>query len=627
MLNKMGLLVKAWCWMVVLSAMSIAHAQEFLPPEQAFKVHVQAVDPTCHADCLMNVRIEVAQGYYLYRERFKLEPVAGVKYLDFVQLPKGDRKFDEFLNQEIEALRGELSFQVRYALADGASPQALGNLVSQGCADAGLCYPPMLTALGLMPTSALGDALDRGKGALSNWLGGAQAENAPMGAAQASATVKDESSELMMRLSQQPAWLVLPAFFGLGLLLAFTPCTLPMLPILSSLIVGQQGAPQGARGARPVGLALVYVLGMSLTYAVLGVLAGLSGQSLVVALQQPPVLWAFGGLLGALGLVMLLGYSLQMPSAVQVWIQARTGQLAGGQYAPVLVMGVLSALLLGPCVAPPLAGALLYIGQTGNVWMGGAALFLLALGMGLPLVVFAAGAGTYLPKAGAWMESVTVLFGFVLLAVALWTVAPVTPAPVLLALWAMWAAVLASALWRAGTGLSMRGRVLMSALALLSAVSAAVFTVGWWARSDSVLQPLKPLTAGGSPLARADIAHADFERVPAGQVEQLLRTSEQPVMLDFYADWCVACKEFEAFTLPNPEVRKLLTGVRMVQVDVTANTPDDAALMKRYALFGPPAMLFFPASQVREVHRVIGFENADKFSATLRGTRPLLGLN
>ncbi|PRD18203.1 UNVERIFIED_CONTAM: dsbD [Trichonephila clavipes] len=407
-----------------------------------------------------------------------------------------------------------------------------------------------------------------------------------------------------------------------------------MLPIVSSLVVGQQAGGQGAVGkARPMALALVYVLGMAMTYALLGVLAGLTGQSLVMAMQQPPVLWAFGGVLALLGVALLMGYSLQLPASFQGWLQEKTGRLKGGQFIPVLVMGVLSALLLGPCVAPPLAGALLYIGQTGDAVLGGAALFLLALGMGLPLVLFAAGAGAALPKAGAWMSWVSAAFGFVLLAVAVWTITPVTPVWLIMAMWALLACMTAAALFHGASSMATmgsRGKVISKTFGLLFTLLALIYLMGLFSGSGSLLQPLAGLN--GQPMGANGVSQQlatgkpAFEKVRSEEVVSLIDSSQQPVMLDFYADWCVSCKEFELFTLTDDAVKKKLEGIRLVQVDVTDNTAGDQALLKQFSLFGPPAILFFPAGQTESIHQVIGFQNAKRFEQTLSQIRPSLGL-
>ncbi|MBU0784796.1 MAG: protein-disulfide reductase DsbD [Gammaproteobacteria bacterium] len=608
-----------------------AQDNDFLPPEEAFQFKLSAQDPGCVENCLIDVRATVAPEYYLYRERFALENPNGLPVFEFVELPRGDRKFDEFLNQEIEALRGEMAFQIRYSLGDASPADAAAVMVSQGCADAGLCYPPMSTPVAFKESSLLGGVL--GGSGMGSFFGKKEDVSAPSSVP--STLPADEAGDLASRLADQSWLVVLPVFFGLGLLLAFTPCTLPMLPIVSSLVVGQQtGAGAAAGKARPMALALVYVLGMALTYALLGVLAGLTGQSLVMAMQQPSVLWAFGGILGLLGVALLMGYSLQLPASFQSWLQEKTGRLKGGQFVPVLVMGVLSALLLGPCVAPPLAGALLYIGQSGDAVLGGAALFLLALGMGLPLVLFAAGAGAALPKAGAWMSWVSAAFGFVLLAVAVWTITPVTPVWLIMAMWALLASMVAAALFHGAVSMATmgtRGKVLSKTFGLMFSLLALIYLMGLFSGSSSLLQPLAGLGGAGSGSLSGSVATSmqgkpDFEKVSSDDVVALIAASKQPVMLDFYADWCVSCKEFELFTLTDANVKDKLKGVRLVQVDVTDSTADDRALLKQFNLFGPPAILFFLAGETESIHTVIGFQNARRFDETLAQIRPNLGL-
>lgn len=591
---------RVWLSLLVLGLWCVQARADFLPPEQAFKVSVNVQSDRCVSDCLLDVRVEVAPAYYLYRERFGLEAADGQSSLEFVSLPSGLRKYDAFLKQEVEALRGVLNFQVRYSLPEHA--QGLGGvLVLQGCADAGLCYPPMRVPLS-GANGSLGDLFSK-----SNAL----AVPLPV--------VPDEAGGLATRLAGQSAVFVLPVFFGLGLLLAFTPCTLPMLPIVSGLVLGRRSAGEGR--LRPMVLALLYVLGMALTYALMGVLAGLSGQSLVLLMQKPWVLWLLGGVIALLGLALLRGFSLQLPSGLQSWIHQRTGGLPGGQFVPVLVMGVLSGLLLGPCVAPPLAGALLYIGQTGDAVLGGLALFVLALGMGLPLVLFVAGAGAVLPTAGRWMQRVSSGFGLMLLALAVWTITPVTAVPVLMGLWAFFGAVCAWALWlvsRNRHGLPTLAHVVVRLLAVLSAACSLVYGVGLFSGASSVLNPLSVW------LGEREEPSVVFKRVSSAEVLAVLRDSKRPVMLDFYADWCVSCKEFELFTLSDQGVQQRLLGIDLLQVDVTAGTPVDQQLLAQFKLFGPPAILFFPAASDSEVYRVIGFEDAAKFAASLDGVRSIL---
>lgn len=600
-----------------------AWAEEFLPPEEAFKVQITVKDTACKETCLIDVQIDVEPKYYLYAERFKVEALAGLRDLKILQLPVGERKFDENLGMEIEALRGQLQFQLQYSI--GSEPPK-ANLISQGCADAGLCYPPMSTPIAFKLTSA-----EPGSGGDS----------------------LDEASLLAQKLQSQPFWVVLPVFFGLGLLLAFTPCTLPMLPIVTSLVLGSRGKASAAEEAsggntsRSISLALVYVLGMALTYSLLGIVAGLSGHSLVLALQQPAVLWSFGAVLAGLGLALLMGFSLQLPSGIQAWIQSKASGLKGGEYLPVLLMGILSALLLGPCVAPPLAGALLYIGQTGNAVLGGAALFLLALGMGLPLVLLAGGAGAALPRAGAWMNWISVAFGYILIAVAVWTITPVTPLQVVMAMWVVLGCLVAASCFQgvaSGQLKSMAANTLFRGVGILSGFLALLYLMGLLSGAQSLINPLAGVGAGqasslgvgknasnfevvGGGAAISKHAGPPFEPVSSENVRQVIAASKQAVLLDFYADWCVACKEFELFTLTDKDVQVKLSGFRLLRVDVTANSEADKALMKSYSLFGPPALLFFnQRGDEVKAQRVVGFQDADQFNETLEKVRQVMGL-
>ncbi|GLR25587.1 protein-disulfide reductase DsbD [Limnobacter litoralis] len=601
----------------------LAHAEDFLPPDQAFKVEIKPQDASCTTDCLADVSIQVHEGYYLYRERFALQPGNGVEALEFVGLPHGQVKFDKNLNHEIEALRGELSFQLKYSLGKSTN-QPAGKLVVQGCADAGLCYPPMPVEIPFRSAGLMDKLFQRDRPSRDVLLDGATVEKSrpqPLPIADSGSAIStDSASQLADQLATESAWVVLLSFFGLGLLLAFTPCTFPMLPIVTSLVLGD--AKRASSRWRPVLLALVYVLGMALTYSVLGVVAGLSGESLVVALQTPAVLWSFGALLAALGVAMLAGYSIQIPASLQTWLQNKTGALKGGSFAPVLLMGVLSALLLGPCVAPPLAGALLFIGKSGNALLGGAALFLLALGMGLPMVLVAAGAGSALPKAGQWMNVISVTFGFLLIGVALWTVTPVASTQWMMLAWSVLGFAVASALWvglPSTISLQAGSAVVARALAMLAAAAAAIYLVGFASQANSLLSPLAGLGASKyGQSGPASSGHAiEFQPIESSAVDAALKASTKPVVLDFYAEWCVSCKEFELFTLTDPRVAAGLEGYARYRVDVTKNSEADKALMKRYSLFGPPALLFFAPGQVDPVHQMIGFEDANKFLKTL----------
>jgi thiol:disulfide interchange protein DsbD len=399
---------------------------------------------------------------------------------------------------------------------------------------------------------------------------------------------------------------IVPAFILLGLGLAFTPCVLPMVPILSSIIVGEGG--QIGRG-RGFVLSLAYSLGMAIVYTALGVAAGLVGEGLAAALQNPWVLSVFALLIAAMSLSMFNVFQLQVPAALQTRLASASGRQASGKLAGVFVMGAISALIVGPCVAAPLAGALVYISQTRNVVVGGAALFSMAVGMSIPLLLVGLSAGSLLPRAGMWMEAVKRFFGVLMLAMALWMAAPVLPGAVQMLLWA--------ALLLGYGCFLLKGRGHWAGLALGTAciVFGATQLVGIASGARDPLAPLARLSGGGvavQPLA--------FTRIKT--VEQLdaalAATGGRTAMLDFYADWCVSCKEMEKLTFIDPAVKARLAQTVLLQVDVTANDPFDRALLKRFGLFGPPGIILFDKSG-REIadSRVVGYQDTNKFLGSL----------
>jgi thioredoxin:protein disulfide reductase len=408
-------------------------------------------------------------------------------------------------------------------------------------------------------------------------------------------------------------WPVIGIFFVAGLLLSFTPCVLPMVPILSSLIAGQGADVSRLRGLL---LAASYSLGMALVYTAFGVAAGLVGEGLAAALQTPWVLGAF-----AIGLLVLAAsmfgfYELQLPQALHGHVHRASHKMPAGRVLGVFAMGGISALLVSPCVAAPLAGALVYISQTRDVTLGGTALFSLATGMSVPLLVLGVSEGALLPRAGAWMEGVKQFFGVLLVGVAIWTVQPVLPAPLGLALWGallVGSAVALVEFRRAGK--RPLWRLVAAAIAGLAGV---LLFVGAASGGGDPLQPLAHLRAGAA--ATAGEGQPRFVAVRSvADLDRALQTAGRPAMLDFYADWCVSCKEMERFTFSDPSVQARLAGALLLKADVTANSAEDRALLKRFDLFGPPGTIFFDP-QGREVAgtRVIGYQDAERFLATLQ---------
>ena len=604
-------------WLTALLPLFAAAAEDFLPPEQAFRFDARVLDGKS-----IEIGFVVADGYYLYREPFKFEAQGGGVVLGAPEIPSGTVKFDETFEKDVETYRGRVAIR----LPVDAAPASFQLVVtSQGCADQGLCYPPMQSVADVQLAGFGGDGSVRvpadGRG-LNGALAASRASAAMAGVSRSGDAAIDHA------LRSGRFWLVVFAFFVAGLLLSFTPCVLPMLPILSSLIIGQGG--QAVARSRGLLLAGAYSLGMALVYTALGVAAGLAGEGLAAALQNAWVLGAFSLLLALLALSMFGAYELQLPAVLRDRLAASSGRLQGGRLAGVFAMGGVSALIVSPCVAAPLAGALLYISQTRDVLLGGSALFSLAAGMSVPLLLLGASAGALLPRAGAWMESVKRFFGLLLLAVAWWMLSPVVPAPLAVAGWGVLligAAVFLHAFDRLPeiAGADLR---LVKGLGLALAVAGATQIVGAAAGAQDALKPLQPFVVGISPAAAATLpgnaiaaTHdgVSFRRVSTvEELDAAVRGAGRPVMLDFYADWCVSCKEMERFTFTDPAVQARLGKALLLQADVTRNSESDRALLKRFQLFGPPGIVFFDAGGRELETRVIGFQNAQRFLQSLQ---------
>lgn len=584
-----------------------ARADDFLDPEKAFIAGAQAQDAQT-----IEVHYTIAPEYYMYRDKFKV--VARGATLGEPQLPAGHVKFDPNFNKEVETYRGEVRFAVAYSGA--AAPFTL-EVTSQGCADAGLCYPPQTAELRITP---VGGSLDGNASTGGGLIAGAIAQATPPAvaapAAADTAVTYNDTDRITQVLAGGSWWGVIGAFFVMGLLLAFTPCVLPMLPILSSIIAGS-GTVTRQRGFM---LAFVYALGMSLVYTLLGVAAGLAGEGLAGALQKPWVLITFALLLALLSLSMFGVYELRLPAAMTNRLDGASRKLPGGQFAGVFLMGGLSAIVVSPCVSAPLAGALVFLSRTGDVTLGGSALFAMAWGMSVPLLLLGASAGAWLPKSGAWMNTVKGLFGVLLLGVAWWIVQPLLPAGVALA---GWGALLLLAGFMldpfAAHGEPGAGQWLRRASGAAALLLGSAQLLGALSGGRDALQPLAHL-AGGAGGARAEaVATLPFEYVRSvAELDARLQSAGRPVMLDFYADWCVSCKEMERFTFTDATVQTKLAGALLLKADVTANNADDKALLKRFGLFGPPGTLFFD-TQGREntAVRVVGFQDAKTFTASL----------
>ncbi|PRG93045.1 thiol:disulfide interchange protein [Burkholderia multivorans] len=581
----------------MLGGMSIARAaDDFLDPAVAFKFSAS------EAPGQVDVRFKVANGYYLYRERFAFAVKSGQATLGEPQLPAGHVKFDQTFGKNVETYRGDVVIHVPVKQAAGPFELAV---TSQGCADEGICYPPAEHVVKID-----GAALGTAPNAAGNT------------AAQGSWFDKVTSADFAQSLLEGRGFFTIVAlYFVAGVVLSLLPCSYPMIPIVSAIIIGQGTRATHARG---FALSLTYVVGMALVYTVLGIAAALIGQSLGAWLQNPWVLGAFAMLLTAFAVSLISGKDIALPQRWQNGAAEASGARQGGHFAAVAAMGALSALVVGACMTAPLFAVLAFIAHTGNAWLGGAALFAMGMGLGVPLLVVGVGAGTLLPRAGAWMDGVKVFFGIVLLAAALWIVWPVLGGGLKMMLAALWLLVAAAALglFTPNAGAASIWRRLGRGLGAALAIWAATLLVGLAAGSTDPVKPLAVL-ASRAAATGSDAAAAAAHEGPAfasvrssGELDALLKSSAQPVMLDFYADWCVSCKEMEHLTFTDARVQARLAQLHLVRADVTANNADDQALLKRFGLFGPPGIIFFDRNG-KEIARVVGYQAAETFLRSL----------
>ena len=570
---------------------SLAHAEDFLDPMVAFKPSARALDGQT-----IEVTYEIAKGYYLYRDKFRFAVEGESVSLGAAQIPKGKEKDDDTFGK-VEVYYKTVAVRLPVERKASGALQLKLNVTSQGCADAGVCYPPQSQSVSLeLPDPASVPAI----GITSVAVDG------------------DESGKIASALKNTGFWGNLFFFFIAGLGLSLTPCVFPMIPILSGIIAGQGHKISRGRG---FALSLAYVLGMAVTYAAAGVAAGMTGTLLSAALQSPWVLGAFALVFVVLSFSMFGFYELQLPTSLQSKLSEESGHLQGGRGIGVFAMGALSALIVGPCVAAPLAGALLYIGQTGDAVLGGTALFVMALGMGVPLLIVGLSAGTLLPRAGAWMEAVKKGFGVLLLATAVWLVSPVIPAVVQMLAWAA-LLIIPAIFLHALDPLPPHAKGwqrFWKGIGIVMLLTGAALLIGALAGGRDPLQPLAGLR--GQAVAAESKKLAFEPVVSVADLEAKVMAAGQPVMLDFYADWCVSCKEMERFTFSDPAVQAKLAGFKLLKADVTANNADDKALLARFGLFGPPGILFFDKTgKENKSVRVVGFMPAAEFIQTLNKT-------
>ncbi|HEY3809760.1 MAG TPA: protein-disulfide reductase DsbD [Steroidobacteraceae bacterium] len=564
---------------------------DFLPPEKAFRLSASA-DGTGAA----KLDWVIAPGYYLYRDRIKIADDSG--RIGTPVFPDGQVKQDEYFGKQV-VYHQELITSVPLVHGADGSPLAL-KVTYQGCAEAGLCYPPQTQTVNIRFDAAGGAG---GTGTAAGTTAAATA--APSGE---SGVYVSEQNQLAALLESGSLLEVLLKFFVGGLLLAFTPCVLPMVPILSGLIVGQ-GQPVSTR--RAFALSLIYMLGMSLTYTITGVAFAAAGKQVQAVFQQPWIIVLFAALFVTMAASMFGLFTLQMPSFIQTRVAGLSNRQEAGSFGGVAVMGALSALIVTTCVGPVLVAALLVISQTGDMLRGGAALFVMSLGMGVPLLIVGSSAGRWLPRAGVWMQGVKRLFGVLMLAMAAWMLARIVPDSATLLLYAVPVLAAAVVLWGFRTGVAWLPR----GVAVLAALYGAALLFGAARGADD---PLHPLLA-------ADASRPALEFHTIGSVAELRRevqaaaAAHQAVMLDIDADWCSSCKEMQRYTFTDAQVRQQLQSVRLLRANVTANNADDQALLREFKIFGPPTIAFYDADgHEQQRYRVVGFMKAADFAALLQ---------
>jgi thioredoxin:protein disulfide reductase len=552
----------------------------FLKAEEAFIFSAEFPVP----DAIL-LRWKIAEGYYLYRNKlaFSLESEGELGTPQWpLSLLKTDPIFGEVQIYQQPVL--EITLPIKTKLKTITL-----NVKYQGCAIAGLCYPPETKTVELT-------------------LGQGQQSNTAM---------ISEQDRLANLLASDHIWYTLIIFFGLGLLLSLTPCVFPMIPILSGIIVGQADKMTTAKAFI---MSLIYVLAMAFTYAIVGALTGLLGENLSATFQNPWVLSSFALIFVLLSLSMFGFYELQMPSALQTKLTLLSNRQQGGNLIGVAIMGSLSALIVGPCVAAPLVGALIYIGQTGDALLGFLALFVMSIGMGLPLIIIGTSAGHLLPKADNWMDTIKAIFGVMLLAVAIWMIQRIIPAQITMVLWGslfIISAIYMNALDHLPAGVS-GWRKLWKGLGLILLIYGILLMIGAASGNANPLHPLQNLTIASQNTSLDNPQPAEFKMIKGikGLEEELAvaKAQQKPVMLDFYADWCISCQELEQFTFSDPKVQSALNNFILLKADVTPNDAQDKALYKHFGIYGPPAILFFDTQgQEQLAYRIVGFMSAKDF--------------
>lgn len=570
---------------------SLGGQDDILDPDDAFQISYDSQPGH------FKVNWVIAEGHYLYRDKMQISANDTSVIAKPLVLSAGEAKDDPIFNKTLYVYHNFADAALPYQYTDSGDKEVTFKVKYQGCSEiSGICYPPQTKqfTVRLSPISSAQAA------AIDNKL------SEPV----------SEQDEIANALRSGNTWLTLIIFFGAGLLLAFTPCVFPMIPILSGIIVGQG---EDITTRKAFYLSLVYVLAMAMTYTIVGILVGLSGENIQAWFQNPWIIGSFAAIFVALSFSMFGFYELQMPASIQSKLVNISNSHQGGNIVGVAIMGFLSALIVGPCVTAPLVGALIYIAETGDAILGGLALFSLSMGMGAPLLVIGASAGKFLPKAGAWMDAVKAVFGVLLLGLAIWLLERVAPAGATMTLWA--ALIIVSAIYMGAIDGLAEGssgwKKLWKGLGVLLLIYGIIILLGLASGNRNVFQPLKGL--GNFSAATMQAEHLNFIQIKGvdGLNAELAkaRAAGKPVMLDFYADWCVSCKEMEALTFADPAVQSALADIVLLQADVTPNDDKDTELYKHFGIIGPPSIMFFDTDgKERRNYRVVGYMPAEQFS-------------
>ena len=568
--------MKKLLMLVLFCLHAFAIENSFLDPEDAFKTSI------IKEDSGIKVQILLGKDIYLYDEKLKLiiTKPQNIDLTKEIGLPK-PVEYDGFI-VHLQNINITIPFELLKKKID--TNEYTLELQWQGCSKAGLCYAPMIKELTFSIQNESAKKISESTAVSSNEL--------------------NETDSIAQTLKNQNAFWVLVTFFGFGLLLALTPCVFPMIPILSSIIVKASDS-QEMTATKGFFLSLVYVLAMSVAYTIAGVLAGLFGANLQVALQNPYVLTVFAAIFVALAFSMFGYFKLELPQSLQNKIQNTTQSKQG--VLGIAIMGFLSALIVGPCVAPPLAGALVYIGQTGDAVLGGAALFVLSLGMGVPLLLIGIGAGKFMPKPGGWMESITKIFGIIMLAIAVWMLDRVLEPIIVMYLWAL--LFIGAALY-----LKMYSHIIIRLITTVIFIYGVLTFVGAVSGATNVLKPLERLS-GTTVVSNAMQNELQWQKVKnLKELDAAIKAFNKPVMLDFYADWCVSCKELEQITFKDEAVIQKLQGFTLLKADVTQNSDEDKVLQKQFGVVGPPALIFWDKNNNEiKAAQIVGYKNPKDF--------------